>query len=381
MKLVLLLNMGGARNGGEIFTFLKNMFSDEAILPIKSGFLRKSLAYLIASLRYFPAKKNYAQIGGTSPLDAHTAALVAKLNERYGSSELVFDYAYNYTPPFAYDKLQHYTNAEEIVLFPLYPHASLTTNKSSLKSAIDAVKKLEIKAKITQIEPFFAKTEFNEMILASIFNAAKGANPAEINLIFSAHSLPKKMIEKGDLYEQNVVEHFEMLRTKLKLFKSVTLAYQSRLGPVEWLGPSIAEVLAGITPEQTDSFEAGGGLFGDLYANEASSSKSPFVGEGGSFELKRFLHLAWLKADSANRTETSQNTPKLSGKKVLIYPISFCIDNSETDFELAIQYANEAKNFDFYKVVKVQNSSDEFAKFIFDIVFERQFCGNFGIKK
>lgn len=126
-----------------------------------------------------------------------------------------------------------------------------------------------------------------------------------MELIFSAHSLPQKIIDKGDVYEKHINEHVQILSKMIKdsglNFKGINLAYQSRLGPVKWLEPSLNEILA-----------------------------------------------------------------KCKSKKALIYPLSFCIDNSETIFELVIEYAKIAKelNFSFYKVVWCPNFSDEFASFI-----------------
>ena len=209
------------------------------------------------------------------------------------------------TPPFASDTLAKYKDADEIVLFPLYPHHSVTTITSSLDSAKRAIGNLDIKAKIKVVDYFYQNSKFNDIIVSHIAKSLGDDDANKIDLIFSAHSLPQKIIDSGDLYEKHLNEHLEILKSNLNnyglRFNSVSLAYQSRLGPVKWLGPNLSEVL-----------------------------------------------------------------PSLSSKRAMIYPISFCIDNSETDFELAIEYKHIADDnkFDYYKVVKAPNDSDEFISFI-----------------
>ena len=203
--------------------------------------------------------------------------------------------------------LKKYEDFDEIVLLPLYPHHSQTTITSSLADFKKTKEELNLKAKISLCEPFYDDDAYNKIIISHICEAVKDTDISDVSLIFSAHSLPRKIIEKGDIYEKHINEHVQILGKMLKEqglnFKDVSLAYQSRLGPVKWLEPSLNEALA-----------------------------------------------------------------KCENKKALIYPLSFCIDNSETIFELVIEYAKLAKelNFSFYKVVECPNFSDEFASFILE---------------
>ncbi|ARR02559.1 ferrochelatase [Campylobacter vicugnae] len=304
-RVVILLNMGGVDNLSQVRVFLTNMFNDPYILGIKNRHLRAFVAWMITMMRLKPATQNYIQLGGKSALGDITRSLVAKLNSKFGFDNLIFDYAMNYTPPFASDTLAKYKDADEIVLFPLYPHHSVTTITSSLDSAKRAIGNLDIKAKIKVVDYFYQNSKFNDIIVSHIAKSLGDDDASKIDLIFSAHSLPQKVIDSGDLYEKHLNEHLEILKSNLNncglRFNSVSLAYQSRLGPVKWLGPNLSEVL-----------------------------------------------------------------PSLSSKRAMIYPISFCIDNSETDFELAIEYKHIADDnkFNYYKVVKAPNDSDEFISFI-----------------
>lgn len=303
-KALLLLNMGGANSLDDVEIFLTNMFNDPYILGIKNKFLRKFVAFMITKGRLKTAKHNYEQIGGKSPLCELTAKLCEKISSLQSEFDAV-DFAMNYTSPFVKDVLKKYEKFYEIVLLPLYPHHSQTTITSSLDDFKKAKEELNLKAKISLCEPFYDDDAYNKIIISHILEAVKDTDISDISLIFSAHSLPRKIIEKGDIYEKHINEHVQILSKMLKEqglnFKDVSLAYQSRLGPVKWLEPSLNEALA-----------------------------------------------------------------KCENKKALIYPLSFCIDNSETIFELVIEYAKLAKelNFSFYKVVECPNFSDDFSSFI-----------------
>ena len=306
MRLILLLNMGGPNDLSEVEVFLKNMFNDPYILGIKSPLLRKFVAFIITESRLKAAQNNYRQIGGKSPICELTARLCGKISH-FLDDDMAVAFAMNYTPPFAKDVLVEFTEASEIVVFPLYPHHSFTTVTSSISDFEKACRALNLQAKIKIVEPFFADDGYNEIIADCIEKSARNLNTDDITLIFSAHSLPQKMIDAGDIYEEHVKLHVQILTEILEKrgvkFKQTMLAYQSRLGPVKWLEPSLNQVLADI-----------------------------------------------------------------KDKKALVYPISFCIDNSETVFELSKEFkriADELK-FDFYDVVACPNDSEKFAKFIAD---------------
>lgn len=302
-KLLLLLNMGGPNDISEVEVFLKNMFNDPCILGIKNDFIRKFVAFMITKSRLKSAQHNYNQIGGKSPICEITANLCARIRE-LGDEFWAVDFAMNYTPPFAKDVLKKYLDADEIVVFPLYPHHSITTITSSLNDFNKAFEGLNLKSKIKIVKPFYDDEIYNEIIINSIKNKIKDISTDDVTLIFSAHSLPQKIIDQGDVYEKHTKEHVEILSNLIKKemnFKEITLAYQSRLGPVKWLEPALGD------------------------------------------ELKR-----------------------LENKKALIYPISFCIDNSESIFELVQEYKEVADElgFSYYDVVECPNDTREFAKFI-----------------
>lgn len=294
MKYVFLLNMGGVNDLSECEVFLKNMFSDKNILPIKSNLLRKFVSFIIRKSRLKQMQENYKKIGGKSPLTQIQQKLCDRLNAM--QNEFKFDFISTYVPPFAKDVLSKYNfdEKDEIILFPLYPHHSITTTTSSLQDFFNNFKSNCI---VKNIEYFFADDSYNKIILDEIRKYKNN----DI-LIISAHSLPVKIIKNGDIYEEHIKKHFELLKNELKNeFKEIKLAYQSKLGPIKWLEPALANEL-----------------------------------------------------------------DKLENQKVLIYPLSFCIDCSETVLELSIEYKENFKGE--LEVCKCPNESDEFAEYVLNKV-------------
>lgn len=308
-KAVVLLNMGGPNSLFEVKTFLKNMFNDPYILPIKSDFLRAMVGSFIVNKRLEEAQNNYKQIGGKSPLVAHTFALCQALSQM--ESQTYFTYAMRYTPPFANNVVQDLKGRgiQEIVLFSMYPHFSYTTTASSVQDFLSALKKHNFAPKIQIVERYYNEESYNCVILNRILEALNGEDSKEFHLIFSAHSLPQKNIERGDPYQQEILDNVEILKTMLKAqnmeFASIKVAYQSKIGPIKWLEPNLQDCL-----------------------------------------------------------------PKYKGKKLLIYPIAFTIDNSETDFELSLQYKQEAQKIGVsdYRVAKCPNNAQDFATCILEIL-------------
>ena len=267
-KALVLLNMGGARNKDELKMFLTNMFNDKNILTVKSNLLRKMIAFFITKTRLNDAWSNYELIGNSSPINPLTEKLVNKCNEKI--KEYKTYQVMRYTPPFAKDVIDEILKdgMEEIVLLPLYPQYSTTTTKSSVEDFIDFLP-YSFGKNVRYIENFYKNSNFNSCIVEEIEKNVE--NEEDFNLIFSAHGLPQKIVDNGDPYELQMKEHVsilsDMLEKKGLKFKSINLAYQSKVGPMKWLEPSLENM------------------------------------------LKNFKN-----------------------QKVLIYPIAFIVDNSETDF-------------------------------------------------
>jgi len=307
-KALVLLNMGGARNKEELELFLRNMFNDKNILTVKSDLLRSMIASLIVYMRKDSAWENYELIGGKSPINELSEKLIEKLEKKLPN--IFVTQAMRYTPPLTIKCIKQLEekNIKDVILLPLYPQYSTTTTKSSIEEfELEAQGTFNIKV----IEPFFKNKSFNELIINEILSKVFRAKYSEYDLIFSAHGLPQKIVDKGDSYQKEVEEHVDILKNKLVdygiEFNSVNLAYQSKVGPMKWIEPSLDE------------------------------------------SLKFF-----------------------KDKKVIIYPISFIIDNSETAFELDIEYREIAQDLGVkeFQVCQCPNQSDQFIDVVLDLLEE-----------
>lgn len=303
-KALVLLNMGAARSKDELEVFLRNMFNDKNIITLKNDTIRSMFASLIVYMRLNKAWDNYKSIGGASPLHELTEKLVQKLNTIF--PEYYVTTAMRYTSPFAQTAIARIKKEKikEVILLPLYPQYSTTTTKSSVE---DFIEKSAGEFIIRTIEPFYKNEIFNKAICDEIVNVQGKYN--DFHLIFSAHGLPQKIVKKGDPYQIQIEEHVELLKEKLSHYatniKSINLAYQSKVGPMKWLTPSLEDM------------------------------------------LKHFKN-----------------------KKVIIYPISFIIDNSETIFELDVEYREIANNLQVkeYRVCSCVNDNDTFIRALKEIV-------------
>jgi ferrochelatase len=297
-KAIVLLNMGGPNNLEEVELFLTNMFNDPNIITVKSSLLRKFIATMITFTRTESSQEIYRELGGYSPIVGHTKDVVSALQKRVGE-DVVVDFAMRYTPPFATEVVERLKseNIEKIYLIPMYSQYSTTTTKSSIEDFEDALHKSGLNATVYEIKHYFENVKYNEAIIERIKEELVGESSEQYELIFSAHGLPQKIVDSGDVYQSHIIKHVEILKEMLKIsgmnFANIELAYQSKVGPMKWLEPALDEVL-----------------------------------------------------------KTKKN------KKVIIYPIAFTIDNSETDYELKIEYEEIAEEVDInsYKVARCVNN-------------------------
>jgi ferrochelatase len=275
---VILLNLGGPDSLQAVKPFLYNLFSDRQIIQLGPPFLQKPLAWLISTIRSKKTEKMYAMIGSKSPiLDitiAQAKALEEALNQeskvrsqksernkdselRTPSSELPFKVyvGMRYWRPLIEEVIPRiYNNGiRKLIVLSLYPHYSLATSGSSLS-------KFKEVASRYPIETFCIPSWFNHplYIEALVDVIRKGLesfkseirNPKsemDVHVLFSAHSLPMKIIDKGDPYVNQIKGTIEEItrRIPIKWHQS----YQSKSGPVKWLEPSTDEKLKELAGE------------------------------------------------------------------------------------------------------------------------------------
>ena len=250
---VVLFNLGGPDREESIRPFLVNLFTDPAILRVP-GFIRPWLGRLIAWRRTKPATENYAVLGGRSPLleltEAQGAALEAELNAG-GEVEAKVFVAMRYWHPMAPETAAAVKawGPDEVLLLPLYPQFSTTTTGSSALDWEAAARRVGLSAPTTTVCCFHSDPDFAAGTAAIVRRAHDEARAAldpaiPLRVLFSAHGLPESIVKSGDPYQWQVERTVAEVVQRLGLpGLDHVVCYQSRVTPQKWIGPSTEDEL------------------------------------------------------------------------------------------------------------------------------------------
>lgn len=311
---ILVASMGGADSLQAVRPFLFNLFNDPAIIRIPFPF-RSLLAAMISWKRTSHAQAIYQQIGGKSPLLENTRVQAAALEK-----ELVQHGAYrcfvgmSYSPPVideAIRQIQEY-KPDKIIVLPLYPQFSTTTTASVWRSAQQAIRKYNVKCPVRLVDTFYEHSGFIASFASHLLASADRAKriSAPMHVLFSAHGLPEKIVEAGDTYPTQCLETARALAKATGLTeKEWSLCYQSRVGRMKWLDP---------------------------YTDEEIIKRSR------------------------------------GGEAIIVVPISFVSEHSETMVELGIEYRALAKKHGaaYYEVVPTVADSPQFIQGLAEIILK-----------
>jgi ferrochelatase len=239
---VVLFNLGGPDGPDAVRPFLFNLFRDPAIIGLPA-LLRYPIAALIAGARTKLARENYALMGGGSPLlpetEKQARALESDLAARFPEAETRCFVAMRYWKPLTARtaKAVKAFAPDEVVLLPLYPQFSSTTTGSSLKAWKRAYRKGP--GQVSTVCCYPTDDDFIQAH-ADLIEAAydKAGRPGSARLLFSAHGLPEKVIEAGDPYQRQVEATAAAVAARLGEGWDWRVTYQSRVGPMKWIGPS-----------------------------------------------------------------------------------------------------------------------------------------------
>lgn len=245
---VILFNLGGPDNQAAVRPFLFNLFNDPAIIRLP-GFFRFLIAKLISGKREKTAQEIYQKMGGGSPILPNTQAQAKALEKILADKGFVRCFiAMRYWHPFVEETIQEVKKfiPNEIILLPLYPQFSTTTTASSFKSWQEAAQKsgLNVPTKILCCYP--QQDGFIEALVKTTLAAYEKAKEfGEPRILFSAHGLPEKIVKAGDPYQWQCEQTVKALVQKLNIPDlDYTLCFQSRVGPMKWIGPATdAEIL------------------------------------------------------------------------------------------------------------------------------------------
>ncbi|MBD2482274.1 ferrochelatase [Planktothrix sp. FACHB-1365] len=248
---VLLLNLGGPEQLQDVRPFLYNLFSDPEIIRLPFAWMQKPLAWMISTLRYKKSQENYKAIGGGSPLrritEEQALALQASLQDK-GQDMRVY-VGMRYWNPFTEEAVAKIKRdqIEQLVILPLYPQFSISTSGSSFR----------VLEKLWQQDPSLQKIDYT--VIPSWYNRPgylqamaelihqeieHCEHPEQVPIFFSAHGVPVSYVEEaGDPYRDEIEGCTAAIMQTLNRPNPHVLAYQSRVGPVEWLKPYTEEAI------------------------------------------------------------------------------------------------------------------------------------------
>jgi ferrochelatase len=313
---VVLFQLGGPDSLEAIEPFLYNLFCDPDIIDFPfARVARQPLARLISAARARHVWRHYARIGGRSPILEFTRrqarALEAELRREFDARVVV---AMRYWHPFtaeAISEIQAHA-PREVVLLPLYPQYSRTTTGSSLNEWSRRFQPNGWNPDIYTISEFHQDPRYID-VLAQVIGESLSAfdNPSEVDMVFSAHSVPAAVIEAGDPYQRQIERTVELVWSRGRWPGRRHLCYQSKIGASRWLQPS-------------------------MHAT-----------------IKRLAYMG--------------------SRHVLVIPISFVSDHVETLHEIDIEHREQARSLGIYnfRMVPGLNDSPRFIRVLAGLVRSR----------
>jgi len=233
---IILFNLGGPDSLDAVQPFLRNLFGDPAILRLPS-LLRGSLASLLARHRAPKARAIYAKIGGSSPILGQTEAQARALEEALGREHEWRGYVcMRYWHPMTASVVRSVERfaPDRIVLLPLYPQFSTTTTASSFQAWNDAA---TFKVPTKSIESYPTEPGFIDASVELVKQGLVEAGAGLKRVLFSAHGLPERIVKAGDPYQAQVEQTARAIAQRIDGV-GWSVCYQSRVGPLKWIGPS-----------------------------------------------------------------------------------------------------------------------------------------------
>ena len=243
---VVLLQYGGPEDTASIQPFLFNLFNDPYIIEAPA-FVRWPLAQLLSRLRASKAKKIYSEMGGGSTILPYTQEQAHELqsvlnSEQFGLGKVKTFVSMRYWHPMSTEaakQVQNY-NPDKIVLLPLYPQYSRATTGSSYRVWQQACQRIGLKAPTWLICCYPEEPGFIDGMTKLVEEHYRKALKVDKNprILFSAHGLPQRFIRKGDPYHAQVEQSCYCIVKKLGIEGlDWKICFQSKVGPMQWLVP------------------------------------------------------------------------------------------------------------------------------------------------
>jgi ferrochelatase len=250
---IVLFQLGGPDTLEAIEPFLYNLFCDPDIIDFPFARIgRKPLAKLISTTRARKVQHHYATIGGGSPIRRHTErqarALESELRDQGVDAHCFV--AMRYWHPFTREAIEQLqaANCDEIVLLPLYPQYSSTTTGSSLN---EWNRLFQDETPVHCVETFYHNTTYLDALVEKVNQALSLFTiPTQPEIVFSAHSIPLSVVEKGDPYQRQIEDTVRLLMERGSWRNPYRLCYQSKVGASRWLQPSLHQTLRQLAAEK-----------------------------------------------------------------------------------------------------------------------------------
>ena len=246
-KAIILFNLGGPDNLDAVEPFLFNLFNDPAILSLPKIF-RYPLAKLISKRRAPVAKAIYEEMGGSSPILQQTEMQAKAIEESLKTQTdsykcFIVMRCWHPRADSVVKKVKEF-NPDQIILLPLYPQYSAATSGSSIEEWFKICEENNFKINTKIICCYPTEDNFIQSHVKLIKERLSLNNLSETKIILSAHGLPENKIKKGDPYQWQVEKTVEKLINKLNIKNlDYILSYQSRVGPLKWIGPATDKVI------------------------------------------------------------------------------------------------------------------------------------------
>jgi ferrochelatase len=250
---VVLFQLGGPDTLEAIEPFLFNLFCDPDIIDFPFARLgRKPLAKLISTTRAKKVQHHYSVIGGGSPIRRFTEqqAQALQIELRASGVDAHCFVAMRYWHPFTAAAIEQVRAAgcDEVVLLPLYPQYSRTTTGSSLN---EWRRNFGNDVPVRCIEAFYRNELYIDALVEKVREAlARFPSPETPELVFSAHSVPVSVIQKGDPYQRQIEETVELVMQRGEWSNRHRLCYQSKVGASKWLQPSLRTTIRDLAAEK-----------------------------------------------------------------------------------------------------------------------------------
>jgi protoporphyrin/coproporphyrin ferrochelatase len=246
---VVLLNLGGPDCLDAVQPFLYNLFSDPDIFQLPLARLtQRPFAAIFSRRRAREAMRGYIAIGGRSPLLKHTKAQAEALQRALAVEAAVDVYVcMRYWHPLTAEVVRQLKRRDyaRVVLLPLYPQYSHTTTGSSRNEFERECRRQDYRPTIRLIREWYDQPVYQQAVAETLrteLASFPAPDPDRVEVLFSAHGLPRKLVDAGDPYQAQIEATYESVRALLG-WPHTTLCYQSRVGPLEWLKPYTEDVI------------------------------------------------------------------------------------------------------------------------------------------